>query len=342
MPFTPVPTRPAGPRGRHAALRTVAPVVVLAVVVVAAWAGAAMEGSPADSQTSDAPPSAEPAQLARPGPVLPGMDLSIAPRVAFGLDVGNLPETLARRHGGETGGELVAVAGYLGLDPRRTDCVGPASAAWLGGVCQWTVTLSARMVPGLSTERHAPGTSATTAERPGPHLHARLIPGSPVPPELAGRLRSDAPDAMPVAAVVIGRFDEAQARECQPGRRHCGEAFVLERVAWADGQWLARSLVRDPAIPPAAAAMPSGIRRLLTSRESDRGEVILSEALLTVAALRRVDPAAAAALGGTVQDPVWYVRSIGRRTVHDGRGREVAWAVLDHETGLVLATGDAG
>jgi hypothetical protein len=145
----------------------------------------------------------------------------------------------------------------------------------------------------------------------------------------------------PVAVVVIGRFDDPRARDCQPGRRHCGEEFVLERIAWADGQWIDRPIVRDPAVPAEEQAMSGQIRRLLTSRESDRGEVFLYEALLTVDLLLKVDPTAAAAIGGVPPAPVWYVRSVGRavadvdeRRSGGSRGRSRA------RNGLVLATGD--
>jgi hypothetical protein len=102
--------------------------------------------------------------------------------------------------------------------------------------------------------------------------------------------------------------------------------------------------VLDPAIPTSESAKSSSLVRLLTSRESDRGEVILSEALLTVSLLRDVDSAAAAALAGGSSNPVWYVRSIGRGAI-DRNERPtwpVAWAVLDSRSGLVLATGEPG
>jgi hypothetical protein len=169
-----------------------------------------------------------------------------------------------------------------------------------------------------------------------------VLPGTPLPDRLASpiRRRGD-PEPWPLAAVVIGRFGDPRASACVPARPQCGDPFVLERVAWSDGQWIDRTTVLDPAIPASESAKSSSLVRLLTSRESDRGEVILSEALLGVNVLRDVDPAAAAALGSVTQTRIWYVRSIGRSALdRDGRpGWPVTWVILDGETGLVLATG---
>jgi hypothetical protein len=345
MPLEPVPTRPAGPRGRATTLATLAPVAVLAVVVAIAWAGAATDALTPDPHEPSDEVSPTDGRVARDEPpVLPGMDLSIAPRVAFRLTVANVPETLARRHAGEIRAGLVAVAGYLTVDPRGRNCAHESEDSAADSFCLRSAILSATFDPVLAVNSSESGPSASRLGTPRSHLHPQILPGTAIPPWLVSGTDQRIGELTPVAVVVIGRFDDPRARDCQPGRRHCGEEFVLERIAWADGQWIGRPIVRDPVVPAAEQAMSGQIRRLLTSRESDRGEVILSEALLSVDLLRAVDPTAAAAIGGGSPDPVWYVRSVGRAVADVDERREwrIAWAVLDQETGLVLATGDPG
>jgi hypothetical protein len=346
MPLKPVPTRPAGQRGRATTLATLAPVAALVVVVLVAWAGAVAEAlapSPAERSTASLAAERDGEARAEP-PVLPGMDLSIAPRVAFGLAVADVHQTLERRHAGEIRRGLVAVAGYLTVDPRDRDCADRRDEAAMDAFCERSAILSATADPVLTVNWNENGGTARRLGMPRSHLHPQVLPGTAIPPGLVTRPDPRIREITPVAVVVIGRFDDPRARKCHPGLRHCGDEFVLERVAWANGQWIDRPVVRDPTIPAAQTGKSSAITRLLTSRESDRGEIILSEALLTVDLLGDVDPAAATALGGGAGGPVWYVRSVGRAAVDADERREwpVAWAVVDHESGLVLATGDTG
>jgi hypothetical protein len=270
------------------------------------------------------------------------MDLSIAPRVAFRLQVRTVHDTLAGREAGEVSDGLVAVAGYVTLDPRVGECAGSADVSGDALFCRRLVRVSARIG---SAAPAAPTDGADPAAWSGRSLRAQVLPGTPLPERLSTpvRRRGD-PERWPLAAVVIGRFGDPRASACLPARPQCGDPFVIERIAWADGQWIDRATVRDPAIPADESAMSASLARVLTSRESDRGEVILSEALLGVDVLRAIDPAAAAALGRGTAARVWYVRSIGRSAI-DRSGNPVwpvSWVVLEVETGLVVATDELG
>jgi len=338
MPVEPVPTRPTGPSGRRAILSAVVPVAALGLVVVAALVGTAAapqtveRPAPPTSATGN-PPSFPDA------PSLPGMDLSIVPRVAFRLPVRTVDAVLDARGAGEIGDGLVAIAGYVVVDPRIGDCAVEPGLADREPFCRRLVRVSTRF---------GPTTPPATGVRPdgaGRSLRAHVLPGTPLPEGLESLIgRGTDPEPWPLSSVVIGRFGDPRAGACRPPRIQCGDPFVLERVAWIDGRWMDRPSVRDPVIPASQAAMSSDLTRLLTSRESDRGEVILSEALLTADLLRDVDPAAAAALGDGPLRRVWYVRSIGRGAL-DRSERPiwpVTWAVLDDDSGLMLATGDSG
>jgi hypothetical protein len=148
-------------------------------------------------------------------------------------------------------------------------------------------------------------------------------------------------------SIIIGRFAEPEPPSCPPDGGRCRDEFILERLAWAEGGWIDLLLVRDPGLPP--EVIPATGRRPLAiaARELDRMEQILSMAVLQPGWLAEVDqPAAAEAAAGAENagvshvGPVWYLRSVGRRWPQQDRG--LTWAVVDHQTGLVLAGGAIG
>jgi hypothetical protein len=170
-----------------------------------------------------------------------------------------------------------------------------------------------------------------------------IPPGTPLPLAIVTGVAPpwqayDAPRAS--RAVVIGRFVVPRAPSCPDGIR-CDDTFVVERVAWADGSWRERILVRDPALPDAPVNVPARQAQVIASREADRGEAILTEAFLGLNLLRRVDRAAADAAAASADGPVWYIRSVASARVGSGQ-RLVAWVVIDDASGLILATGPPG
>jgi hypothetical protein len=350
---------PVGPSGRGARisrrLAVLAPVGILSVIVlsaVAARAPAAVDRSdpPATITASQAQPSgaaggatAEPSgSTAAPmsPPSVPAVDRSV-PKYAWNLPVKGLPALLADRAAGRVRGGLVAVVGVLAYDPRTARC--PAALAGLAIVfCERNATLVAASAsdPDVDASRPIVSPSGSPDAAQALTIQPVLPPGIPMPAMFVADPPPNAPGE-PLLSVVIGRFARPDPPRCA-APVSC-DAFVIERLAWAAGSWVDRILVRDPSLPE--SAIPSVGRRpqAIASREADRVEQILSLAILQPDRLQVIDPAAgqAAARGAQAAalaaGPVWYLRSAGREQT--SLGRALTWAVIDHESGFVLATG---
>jgi hypothetical protein len=341
MLFEPVPARPAGRGSRlRTTIAVLGPVAALILIVGAAWQDPGRNSDPGPPlRVADvAQPSrvadrtAEPPLASDRGPV--AVKHSVFPATAFRLHVRTVDETRAAHVAGDIDDRPVAVSGFLSIDPRHRICLGVIPV--LGdSFCRRAAILTDEPKPIFAVRTGDPS-STDRIRAIGPHLHPQILPGTVLPAELTeGEDTGDAP-VEPMPAVVIGRFGDPRAERCRPGGRHCGEEFVLERVAWIDGRWSDRDLARDPAIGPGAIARGS-VTRAIASREADRGEVILSRAVVRRKLLSFIDPAAARALGANAGREVWYIRSLGKPP--SSTETVVKWAVVGHPTGLVLATG---
>jgi hypothetical protein len=343
---------PVGPTGRQARLgaklAVLVPVVALAVVVVAAGApnlpGADIPPDGRDAAASQARPSASGVapSLTEPTAATVGPVARDAPSYAWDLPVRSLWSVLEDRAAGVVRGGLVAVEGLLSYDPRTARC--PDSDPGLAiELCHRTAVLSGSS--GSSTE---PGAEGATVDGPAdlpsaaaePRLYPWIPAGIPMPSMFSAEPPPGAPgEALP--SIVIGRFARQRPPVCAEPR--CLDVFVVERLAWAAGSWVDRIVVWDPGLPGPAALSTGRRLQAIGSREADRMEQILSLAILQPRWLEGLDPAigAAAADGaaaaGLAAGPVWYLRSVGRRFASDDRS--LTWAVIDHQTGLVLASG---
>jgi hypothetical protein len=335
MQLEPVQTSPIGRRSR---LRTitaiVAPVVALVLVVAIAWPGGSIEPVPADPLTPEDPPAFVPS----PSAPHPSPGLAIAegefPERAFGLRVRGVDELVAARRAGRLDDAVVAVGGYLVPDLRPLDC-DPVGPDGIDPFCRRSILLVSRPDP-PAADRGAAG-SQVPSWLSRPHLHPQVPPGTLLP-RLDQLTIAGADDALtPIRVVLIGRFDDPRAVSCQPGGRHCGEELVVERLAWAEGRWRERVVVRDPGLPGSQAAGNPLALRVIASREADRGEVILGQAIVRLERLRTIDPdaaAAAEAAAGPVEGALWYLRTM--RSWPE-TGIVVGWAVVDDRTGFIFA-----
>jgi hypothetical protein len=136
-----------------------------------------------------------------------------------------------------------------------------------------------------------------------------------------------------VPVILVGRFEDPRAPACGTGQSWCRDDFVVELVAWAAGRWLEAPLVSDR--DPAGAAVPVDGRRLgaITRRAATEEERIISLAVMSPRLLAIIDPQAFRAAVSSRRDRLWYVRSI---VVQDSGRAQVAWAVIEDGTGLLL------
>lgn len=320
-----------GPRSRpRRALRVLAlvvPVVLLAGVIAVGVLGPQPEPPPdrpsdvpvavVDASAPPAPSSPSPS----PGPTVPVFPSEIA-----GLDVHGVTWTLEARNRGLARG-LIAVAGYLGLDTIPAGCR-DAQLGVFGAFCSRV---------GVLGEDPWYGATNTGPEPPGFHLHPQFLPGVRIPSQATFVALSPSTQTPPV--IVLGRFNDDRAATCVPGGRHCGQEFVVERVAWVDGAEYPVSPAIDPATA-AAGRTPATIREeadavatLITTGGSAYPLLVAYAMPSTVAS---IDPALAGAAGRLRQDePVWVARVLRSR----GNPGVITWSLIDETTGRPVAGG---
>lgn len=342
-----VPTSPRSPAGRAIRLAGLAvPALLLAGVVTAGLLGPRPEARSAAERDASAPPSVA---LAAPGSIAPAPDDAPSP-VTFPRSARDLPvrSVAATRdaQGRNPQAHVIAVAGYLTIEDLHPSCVD----RWLGSFgrsCAGrTVLADAPTRPFPSSTGGGAGFGAL-----GAHLHPTFPPGVRVPRELkagAGR------DGSPVPVVVLGRFDPLAAGSCMPGNRGCDEAFIVERVAWVDGEIYRASTMIDPGLR-ADWTDPVWRHGLDVARAAlAPPRTLLRTVFLTATTLGEVDQAAADAVrraitgapGGVDPTPaaLWYVRGLVRdghaaRDSSGSTGPRIVWVVVEDGTGRVLARG---
>ena len=315
-------------------LRIALPFVALVAVVGAGVLGrdgqtteegaTVARATPGNAGTSLEPPSSTSASRTT--------DRAEFPDSLLGLPVSTTEETLRRRHEGSAVG-VVAVSGYLST---TTDDAGCSPSL----VLMPPVRPLCRRHGILADHRQSPFASRRDGSRPrlGPHLHPQFPPGTRLP-EQADRTRADA-DGTPLPVVVLGRFDDPRAVACGPGGRHCGEEFVVESVAWVEGEPWRRRRSLDPLVGPELRERAWRARHAIEALALPGDPPILVAALVAPPTLRRVDPAAARAMPKRALEAVWLVR--GLAVASGGPGRPpvgaITWAIVDAATGKVLAS----
>jgi hypothetical protein len=205
---------------------------------------------------------------------------------------------------------LVAVAGWLALEPENTDCLAAPSLT-----CRQSGLLAD--VPGLDD-----GSALFVETR----LDVTIVGENRLAPR---------PDAWsePVPAVVVGRFAPRIDRECGLRRPRCEPVFTVDVLAWLDGAGIAVTADGGPA--GAQARSPENVVATARAAIEGSGEV-LGVALVDPWLLDRLQPEAGLhARGG---GPVWLVRTVAFRPRQDMWYEPIGgWAVVDDGTGAVLA-----
>jgi hypothetical protein len=328
---------PIGPRSTPRRLLRVAGLVTPVVLLVAAVALGLFgprpepaDGDPARPEVALAgtpaanPPTAIPATS--PDPAAPAQ-AAVFPRTLAGLEVHGVRWTVEARNRGLARG-VIAVAGYLSLDPPTEVCGDGGAGGGLGTVvpfCTRTAVLAGSPWPA--------GEQEETSLAPY-HLHPQIPPGVRVPFSVASASRVGA-DAK--AVILLARFDDPRAAACVPEGRHCGQELVVERIAWVDGDSYPRSVTVDPAAGTGAISREELRRRAAAARDAlPDGGVGLLTALVTRDTLTAMHPEAAAlAAPAPIGDAVWYARGLARF----GDPGEIHWAVTTAAGDRVLASG---
>jgi hypothetical protein len=320
MIIEPTPTSPKSPFRR--ALRLVG--LVLPVVLLGAAVGAGMLGPrtepqlPTPSQYADAPDAtALPSAAPTPSSIIMAIADDPVPPVAFGgLPVRPVVEALAGRSGIPPGA-VVAVSGFLRMERPTDSACASEPGGVLGPWCERRAILAEWWWTSMST---------LTGPVP-PHLHLAILAGVRLPQ--AALAAEQEPGGGGAHVVAIGRFRSPPAG-CRGEPSDCGEMFLVERFAWADGARVALTpLIADP--------LQTGTKRANPFVAVTRaGELPMAAVLTWPDGIARLDQAAAAiATAGPPSEPVWYVRVL-EDAVAPGGDRLVRWMLLaDRDFGVI-------
>ena len=290
-------------------------VVALLCVVLASCASPA---APSASSTPSATGSI--AATGRPP------DASFPAEVA-GLPVISVAHALDLLRSGELNGGAVAVAGYF--DQSYPPCAFPGR--YVGPLESWC-----RIVAFTDTRA-----TAQLCQPEGSNGSSCGVPSVPnLAPFFMTETSGDATSSLtggdtsePVALVLIGHAGDARQWQCTTATRaECAAAFVVDRIAWAEGHDV-------PAAAPQTGDRLTG--KVLTPRMTlaqvaaaiGLGDDLLTGAALQSGAVATVDPRWN--FGGA--DIVWVVRSLAPAAASDPAGvrSETVWLV-DDATGHVI------
>ena len=247
---------------------------------------------------------------------------SVFPAEAAGLPVLSVAEAAAMITAGQLDGRVAAVAGYY--DQVAMSC--PYPGRYIGPLeswCGFTAFTDRRDDARLC---HPVGDNGTTCSRPAATSLAPFLM-----PETGGGVPALGSGLDPVAVVLVGHAGDARQWRCTEATQSaCAQAFVVDRVAWADGHEV-------PLSAPRTGERASGT--LITPRMTlvqAAAAVGVGDSLLTGAAFRAgdiasVDPRVNLAGGGVV----WLLRSAGQGA---GPTRPVTEQIVDDATGKVITT----
>jgi len=250
--------------------------------------------------------------------------VAVFPSTMAGLAVHGLVWTVTARNRGLARG-VVAVAGYLGLDTIPDDCR-DARLGVFGPFCTRVAVLGQEPWFGVTDNR---------PDAPGFHLHPQFPVGVRMPSQSAFVAISPSTRTPPV--VLLGRFGDDRAELCVPGGRHCGQEFVVERVAWVDGIEYPTTATVDPLADDAGLTL-ADLRRdaTIASATMPASSYPLLEVLVRPATIALIDPAIAAATDALAPDAaVWLVRGLHER----GDPTQIDWRVVARDGGSVIASG---
>lgn len=341
MLVEPTPALPPARAGRARLLVAIAaPIAILLATVASGSLGRdpAEPGAPSSPRSGVVLPSpaASPAPSLRadPSPSASPEPVAFPPRL-LGLHTRTVEQTLERRRAGLVGDEMVAIKGWLTIQPDPTDCVLDPIELCI------RPTLLADTHEQLLVRLH--GSIEWAGPREMFHLHPAVMPGVRLP-DIGDQ------ELVPIAVVLLGRFDDPRLADPRTSFRHPNEAFAIERVVTA-ASWELPAFVRDAGA--IGDTLDSADIRARVSAALPGGTVVLSHGFVALSTLSRIDAEAAGRARRALQltdgdDPsVWYVRLMVRdgnpvdTLAGDTAPRRVGWSVLA-ANGEILASGIDG
>lgn len=289
-------------------------------VVTSACAGPRQSAAVVAAPVATGSPAGTPAQASGSASTTIASPDAVFPAQADGLPVVSVAEAAAMIAAGKLDGQVAAVAGYY--DQVALSC--PYPGRYFGPLeswCGWTAFTDrledARLCRSI-------GDNGTTCSRP---TASNLAPF--LMPETGGAVPNVGAGLDPVALVLVGHAGDARQWRCaEQSQPACARAFVVDRVAWADGHEVpltapqtgdrASGTIIAPRMTLAQAAAAAGI-----------GDTLLTGAPFRARDLASVDPRENLAGDGIV----WLLRSLGQGM---GPTRPVTEQIVDDTTGKLI------
>ena len=291
-------------------------------LVIASVLGACT--SPPGAATSAPPASVTSSSSAASSPLssIPGSPAEVA-----GLPVISVARAVGLLKTGKLDGQAVAVAGYY--DATYPPC--PYPGRYIGPLESWC-----RIVAFTDTRESAQlcqsdgGSGMSCGESSGTNLAPFFMTETSGDPTLE---QTGDGTGKPVPLVIIGHAGDARQWQCTAaGQTECASAFVVDRIAWADGHDV-------PPVAPQTGDEQTG--NPITARMTlaqvavsvGAGADLLTGAALRAADIATVDPRWNLA-GSTI---VWLVRTLGpaAAAAPPETRPETEWLV-DDATGKVI------
>ena len=312
-----------GPSGCvDAVMKSAAPLLLVLCVVASACAGPRQSPAAATTPAGASTPATEATPASGSPPTTAPSPDAVFPAQVAGLPVISVADAAAMIAAGKLDGRVAAVAGYY--DTVALSC--PYPGRYIGPLENWcglTAFTDRREDARLCRSE---GDNVTSCSPPtATSLDPFLMPetSGAVPP-LGGGLD-------PVAVVLVGHAGDARQWRCiEATQSACARAFVVDRVAWADGHDVplaprpAADLVSGAAITPrltlAQAAAAAGI-----------GDSLLTGAAFRARDLASIDPRVNLAGNGVV----WLLRSLEPGA---GPTRPLTELLVDDATGRIIDT----
>ena len=292
--------------------------LVVAVVIVGVSVGLATTTGPAQPSTPPANGSAQPTGH----PAKAAFPTSVA-----GLSVISVADAVDLLQSGKLDGRAVAVAGYI--DQFNPSC--PYPGRYIGPLENWCHFVAFTDTRASAQLCQPEGANGVTCRQPS---------GTNLAPYFTSETSGSAwswptggATGEPAALVLIGHAGDARQWLCTPATQaQCAGAFVVDRIAWAEGH-------NVPPAAPESADQHTG--KAITPRMT-LGQVAaaigLGDDLLTGAAFRAGDIASVDPRWNRAGDNIlWLVRSLGRAAESgaDEIRPETVWLV-DDATGRVI------
>lgn len=242
------------------------------------------------------------------------------PSSVAGMPVVSVAQAVEFLQGGDLDGRAVAVAGYF--FQAVPSC--PAPMRYIGPLEDWCRFVAFTDDVASATLCTYTDNSATCRPPSGTHLAPFLVSetSGALPPALEGK---------PVPLVLIGHAGDARQWQCAADAQEaCGRAFVVDRIAWANGEAIPLTAPE----PWNQTTFERLVPRLTMNQATAAlglGDQVLAAAAFRAGDISTVDPRWN--LAG--DDIVWIVRSTGADASVDAT-RSVTVSLVDDATGNLV------